>query len=66
MYNLNQSTMKHLIALLSGAVAILVAAACTSPKIQYANDTTLEPRQAAAAGQLLRVIVMTDAEVGSG
>lgn len=54
--------MKHLIALLSGAAAILLAAACSAPAPRYANDTTLEPRQAAAAGKPPRVIVMTDAE----
>ncbi len=53
--------MRHPSILASCCLAFLLAA-CTSPTPHYTNDTTLEPRQAAAAGQLPRVIVMTDAE----
>jgi len=45
------------------ASAVLAMTACsTKAPVQYANDTTLEPHQIAAAGQKPRVIVMTDAE----
>ena len=42
--------------------AAALSVSCSSPQTHYANDTTLEPRQAAAAGKPPRVIVMTDAE----
>ena len=47
----------------AAALLTLISHSCTRVnKSPYANDTTLEPRQAEAAGKLPRVIVMTDAE----
>ena len=45
------------------AAAVIAASACTSTiREPYANDTTLEARQASSSGLLPRVIAMTDAE----
>lgn len=55
--------MKHKTLLSAGIIGLALLCGCTTPPaVEYANDTTLEPRQAAAIGGKPRVIVLTDAE----